>query len=155
MKALYILLDNLNIIEKKEDDVLTDSLFKKISDKIEYNYLDKNSKELIVAVLYVHIKYGIPITYSSSLLNLNKYEVLKIKRKLHIKTNNGNVQKFAEYMFKTFKTKIKIAPSDTYPSLIAKFALLKKAKKDEDYKKNIFGYSPEAIRYYFKKNKSG
>ena len=146
MEVLNDLLNKLHLDNKE----INQSLITKLYNDLSTSYLLRKSKEIIISILYINITYGIPITYLSALLNVNKTAIFKYKKALGIKTTKLTLKRFVDYLREKENIKIKYNNDDTYPSIIARFAVIKKAN-GETYKGNTYGYSLVTTRIHRKK----
>ena len=145
MEALNTLLNKLNIKDK-----INQSLITKLYTDLSASDMDRNSKEIVVSILYTHIIYGIPITYLSILLKVNKNAIFDYKKALGIPTTKSTLKRFVDYLAERENIKIEYDSEDNYPAIIAKFSAIKKAK-GEAYKKNTYGYSLVTLTTYREK----
>jgi hypothetical protein len=93
MEALNTLLTKLNIKNK-----INQSLIFKLYNDLSTSDMDRKSKEIVTSILYIHITYGIPITYLSNLLNVNKKAIFDYKKALGIKTTKSTLKRFVDYL---------------------------------------------------------
>ena len=145
MEALNTLLSKLNIKDK-----INQSLIIKLYNDLSTSDMDKKSKEIVISILYTHIIYGIPITYLSILLNVNKTAIFDYKKALGIKTTKLTLKRFVDYLVEKENIKIEYNDEDTYPAIIARFGVIKKVNGGT-YKENTYGYSLVTTRTYREK----
>ena len=142
MEALNTLLTKLNIKDK-----INQPLIFKLYNDLSTSDMDRKSKEIVTSILYIHIIYGIPITYSSNLLNVNKNAIFDYKKALGIKTTKSTLKRFVDYLSKKENINIEYNGEETYPAIIAKFGVIKKANGGT-YSENTYGYSLVTTRTY-------
>lgn len=146
MEALNTLLSKLNIKDK-----INQSLIIKLYKDLSTSDMDEKSKEIVISILYTHIVYGLPITYLSTLLNVNKNAIFDYKKALGIKTTKLTLKRFVDYIAEKENIKIEYNGEDTYPAIIARFSIIKKVNGGK-YKENTYGYSEVTTRTYREKH---
>jgi len=106
-------------------------------------------------MVYVYIKYGIPITYLSSLLGIQKYKALNYVKILKYRYNKKSLKLFVNYLLNgssnVFKEEFNKAFKWTdIREAIALYAYLSKKLNNVPYNNITFGFSSPALRNYMK-----
>jgi len=114
-----------------------------------------SDKLKISAIAYVYTKYGIPITYLSSLLGIPKYKALNYIKTLKYKYDKKLLNLFVNYLLnnssKAFKEEFNKAFKWTDArEAIALYAYLSKKLYNVPYCDNTFGFSEYSLRTYIK-----